>query len=136
MNGEKYQIIYGVQKKVSEKGDYISLSFVHHDNLFDNMITHPTCFVTKSVYSDYGVYDLSYKSASDYDFMLRIKTLHSNVIFHPIYKVLTNFTIGGMSSSIIGKIETHEIKYKYHLISKPRLIMWNVVTNLKKMILG
>jgi glycosyltransferase involved in cell wall biosynthesis len=135
-SGEKYQILYGIQRNIDETGEGKSIRFIHHEKLCDDMITHPTCFVTKCVYSDYGVYDLTYKSASDYDFMLRIKSLHPDVKFYPIYKVLTNFTLGGISSSVIGKIETHEIKYKYHIITKPKLLLWNAATFLKKMIQG
>ena len=130
-DGGKYQILYGIQKNFERNEEFTSVRFIHHMYLDKDMITHPTCFVSKAVYQDYGCYDLEYKSASDYEFMLRIKHNHPEVKFIPIFKVITNFSMGGMSSSVVGKIETHKIKYKYHIISGPYMVAWNFLTYLK-----
>ena len=92
--GNQYEVVYGMQKTYlngKEKATFI----YHHDFLPQQMITHPTCFVTKDVYEKFGVFDLQYKSAADYDFMLRLYQT-KQVTFTPVMKILANFQLGGM----------------------------------------
>lgn len=115
---EKYAVFYGMLKVLSGEKEQAIL-FYNHEFLKQQMINHPTCFVTKSVYDDFGVYNLDYKSASDYDFMLRISQ-NSEIVFKPIYKIISNFAIGGMSSSLIGAKETLNLWYEYGTVSKKK----------------
>ncbi len=114
-NNEKYAILYGYQRTLVD-GKECSVVIYNHEFIKQKMITHPTCFVTKELYSDLGVYSLEYKSSSDYDFMLRIAQ-SKEVVFKPVYKIISNFELGGISSSLVGEKETLEIKKKYNLIS-------------------
>jgi hypothetical protein len=85
------------------------------------MITHPTCFVSKDTYKDFGVYSLEYRSSADYEFMLRV--FHEGkVTFKPVYKIISNFESGGMSSSEIGVRETAKLRLNYGIISKSRYV--------------
>lgn len=113
---EKYAVIYGMMKKYNQE-KVCSVLFYHHDFLKEQMINHPTCFVTKALYNDLGVYNLDYKSAADYDFMLRISD-NKEVIFKPIYRIISNFADGGMSSSFVNVEESIELWYKYGTFSK------------------
>lgn len=64
---------------------------------------HPTFFVKRRVYEKYGSFDLSYKIAADYDFMLRV--LEKNLIsttYLPIYTI--KMRNGGASTSSFKKI--------------------------------
>lgn len=106
-NDEKYAVVYGMLRMFAAEKE-CSVLFYHHDFLKQQMINHPTCFVTKAIYDDFGVYSLDYKSASDYEFMLRISR-ESEVVFKPIYKILSNFAMGGMSGSVLGMKETYKI---------------------------
>lgn len=119
-----YEVIYGMQRTYldgKEKATFI----YHHDFLPQQMITHPTCFVTRETYEKYGVFDLQYRSAADYDLMLRFwKT--QEVMFTPVYKVLSNFQLGGMSSSQIGVQENLEIRYKYGYLSKKKFLFYTI----------
>lgn len=117
-NGEKYVVLYGFLRTfVAEKMN--SIVFFDHHFLGEKMINHPTCFVSKELYNDMGVYSLEYKSSSDYDFMLRISQ-NKDVTFKPVYKILSNFELGGMSGSVLGMHETYKIMKKYKTISNEK----------------
>ena len=113
-----YQILYGFQR-VLRDGKEASICIHHHTNLDYQMITHPTCFVTKKLYEDLGVFNTSYKYSADYEFMLRM--YHGGKVeFTPVYEVISNYALGGASGTVRGYRETNRLKYEYHLISKAR----------------
>lgn len=121
--GNPYEVVYGMQRNFlngKEKATFI----YHHNFLPEQMITHPTCFVTKETYDKFGVFDLTYRSAADYDLMLRLYE-SKEVVFTPIERVLSNFQLGGMSSSQIGVRENAAIRYKRGYISKKKY--WFVI---------
>ncbi len=114
----KYQILYGFERTLWE-GKEASIVIHHHTNLDRQMITHPTCFVTKKLYEDLGTFDTSYRYSSDYEFMLRM--FHSGKVeFTPVYALISNFALGGASGTVHGYRETNKLKYQYHLISKTK----------------
>lgn len=114
--GAKYEVVYGMLRTIKE-GRECSVAIYHHDFLNERMIPHPTCFITKKAYEDFGVYSMDYKSAADYELMLRFHE-HKEVVFSPIYAVLSNFTVGGISSTNVGMLETALLKYRKGLISR------------------
>lgn len=61
------------------------------------MPAHPTLFLKKEVYQNYGKFDVSYKIASDYDFMLRVLK-NVNFKFEYLPQVITNMRVGGASN--------------------------------------
>ncbi len=116
--GNDYEVVYGMQRTFlngKEKATFI----YHHDFLPEQMITHPTCFVTRDAYKELGVFDLKYRSAADYDLMLRFYE-SKKVTFTPVYRVLSNFQLGGMSSSQIGVRENATIRYERGFMSKKK----------------
>lgn len=116
--GNSCEVVYGMQRTYlngKEKATFI----YHHDFLPEQMITHPTCFVTKDAYKELGVFDLKYRSAADYDLMLRFYE-SKKVVFTPVYQVLSNFQLGGMSSSQIGVRENATIRYERGYMSKKK----------------
>lgn len=130
--GSKYEVIYGMQRnflKDKEKAVFI----YHHDFLSEQMITHPTCFVTKETYNDLGVFDLQYRSAADYDFMLRLWESQM-VVFTPVLRVLSNFMLGGMSGSQTGVRENAKIRYKRGYMSKIRYMFVMVKSHIYEML--
>jgi len=62
------------------------------------MPPHPTFFVRKSVYDLAGVFDLSLRSAADYELMLRILLKHG-LTAHYIPRVIVKMRAGGMSNA-------------------------------------
>ncbi|WHY71992.1 glycosyltransferase family 2 protein [Fictibacillus enclensis] len=119
-SGAKYEILYGMQKNW-EDNKIKNVFIKSHEFIHEQMLSHPTCFVTKSTYLDFGNFDLTYKSSADYEFMIRmVKSM--KVCFNPIYEIMSNFRLGGMSSGQIGVREDAKIRYHYGIISKKK--MW------------
>lgn len=115
-----YEVVYGMQKTF-QNGKEKATFIYHHDFLPQQMITHPTCFVTRETYEKFGVFDLQYRSAADYDLMLRFWKSRQ-VAFTPVYSVLSNFQLGGMSSSQTGVQENLKVRYRYGYLSKKQLL--------------
>ena len=109
-------VFYGMQKLIQNEKEKICW-LKHHQFLDTQMITFPTCFITKGVYEKFGNYDLQYRSSADYDFILKLFK-SGEVDFISIYKVIAAFRLGGMSATNIGNIETAKIRHKYGIISK------------------
>lgn len=110
-------VIYGMERRIKNGIEEI-VGFHSHNYLCEGNIPHQTCYVPLDCYRKYGGYDTKYKSAADYDFMLRLA--ENGVQFKPLYKILANFSVGGMSAGAIGYIEEAAIKYTHGLISKKR----------------
>jgi glycosyltransferase involved in cell wall biosynthesis len=108
-------IIHGLLRfiAVNDKPD----SVVGHYNSFlaKGMIEHPTCFIKKDMYDKVGFYNVLYKSAADYEWMLRAKKLEPKFLFIP--ELLTNFRRGGISGSYIGALEELLIMKRFRVIS-------------------
>ena len=61
------------------------------------MPPHPTFFVRKEVYQQYGGYSLELRSAADYEFMLRVIHKHKIKVGY-LPRVITNMRVGGTSN--------------------------------------
>jgi len=73
-----------------------SSKFKKYKLYFGWMPPHTSLFLHKSVFERYGLYDVSFKIASDYEFILRIfKKEELNILFLPI--TITRMRLGGMS---------------------------------------
>lgn len=123
---EQFYILYGMMKMLKDNMEY-KVSINSHNFLPERMMLHPACFVSKDVYQKYGLYDDNYKSAADYDYFLKLYNAQ-DVSFYPIYQLLVNFRLGGMSSSYFSFKEENLIKKKYGYISQKRFI-FNKVKN-------
>lgn len=113
--GEKYQVLYGLLRTV-QNGKEVMVYLKNHENLEQDMIAHPSCFVTKATYEEYGVYSLKYPYSADYEFMLRVRKC-PEVKFQEIYHIISNFSLDGASGSIKAYRDTMRLKKEYHLIS-------------------
>lgn len=65
------------------------------------LLFHPTIFVPKSIYEKYGNFNIKYRIAADYDFILRCYINHVNFIY--IDQVITNMSMEGESNKNIIK---------------------------------
>ena len=128
--GDKYAILYGIQNEIDTTGRIVSQTFVNHKDLRHYNIAHATCFMTRDLYMDHGGYTLKYKSSSDYEFLLRMSK-KEEVVFEPIDSVITNFTEGGISSTLLARLETHALKYEYRIISYPHKVIWDMASRVK-----
>jgi hypothetical protein len=83
------------------------------------MIAHPACFISKGIYQKY-LYNTKYKSAADYDFILKIRNIAE---FHFIEKIFANYRLGGKSDSYFCKLETIKVRRSYKFISIVEFVM-------------
>jgi glycosyltransferase involved in cell wall biosynthesis len=72
--------------------------FKQKNFLFGWMPPHPTFFVRKEVYDKVGFFDVSLKSAADYEMMLRILYKHQHSVTY-IPEVLVKMRAGGVSNA-------------------------------------
>lgn len=83
------------------------------------MPAHPTLFLKKEVYKKHGIFDLNYKIAADYDFMLRV--LKDNSLkFGYLPKVITKMRVGGASNRSLKNI-IQKTKEDYRAIRSNKL---------------
>lgn len=79
-------------------------------------IPHPTVFVRRTVYELHGGFDESYKTAMDYEFLLRITLRGVKGLYLP--KVLTNMRLGGESdinyTRSYREVMNASVKYGYN----------------------
>lgn len=62
------------------------------------MPPHPTFFVKKEVYQKYGLFDLQFKSAADYEIMLRfVHRFKTSIAYLP--RVIVKMRVGGVSNA-------------------------------------
>jgi len=66
------------------------------------MPPHPTLFLKKEIYEMYGSFDLNFKIAADYDFMLRI--LDDGVKVKYLPEILYKMRVGGASNKSLKNI--------------------------------
>lgn len=113
-SGKREVVTYGIIRYYKDEKEE-SQHFYRHEFLKERMITHPTCFVSKTVYDKIGRFDLRYRLAADYDFMLR--AYQKNVEFVPIYKLIADFRLGGASHCAQTEEEVLKIKKENGLIA-------------------
>lgn len=116
MQDNPYQILYGFTRALRD-GKEDSIFINSPEFLKNRMISHPSCFVSKKIYDDFGTYSLKYTSVADYDFMLRMQQ-KKEVKFVPVYKLIANFRTGGMSSTAKAYLDLVKLQKDYGIISK------------------
>lgn len=116
MEEDEYQVLYGLLRCTQQRKE-VNVVLYNHNFLHQQMITHPTCFISKKAYEDFGMYNCKYRSCADYELMLRWWK-EERVKFKPIYKIISNFELGGMSSTDYATKEVAKLKLEYGLISK------------------
>lgn len=114
------QVIYGYLR-VLNKDRTIKICKDSHKGICQNMIPHPSCFVSREVYRKHGLFLKFFKVTADYEFMLRVYKKH--VEFIQIPEVLTNFRVGGASSNRRTQIEKETIRLMYKCISLKEYII-------------
>ena len=110
---KNYDVVYGnLALWRNEKQEVIFTG--NHNYLTKEMtINHPTVFLRRQCYHQYGLFDLRYKYAMDYDFLLRLFV--NGRSFKYIPSVLTNMRWEGLSDLHWYKAckEVFEIKNKF-----------------------
>jgi glycosyltransferase involved in cell wall biosynthesis len=112
-------IYYGIMRVLDSSGRVMFIYGYLMATIEKSMIAHPTCFISKRIYQKY-LYNTKYRSAADYDFILKIRNMAE---FHFIEKIFANYRLGGKSDSYLGKLETIKIRRTYKLISVTGFVM-------------
>lgn len=84
--------------------------------LDERMIEHPACFVTRDTYRSSGAFDTAYRSAADYELMLRYRKEKLTFVF--VDRILANFRAGGISDRFSGTAETLRLKRHYGVLGQ------------------
>jgi glycosyltransferase involved in cell wall biosynthesis len=117
-------VFHGLLRFIDNKGNP-DLITGHYESFLDRgMIEHPTCFIKSSLYQKVGKFNNMYKSAADYDWMLRAKAAGAQFFLIP--QIITNFRRGGVSDSQKGFQEELSIKRSYGLITKFKYSYWKL----------
>lgn len=109
-----FSIVHGLIR-VHDNNQIDRIQGYHANSLPYRMIEHPSALINRCVYNRLGLYDVKLKSAADYDFMIRAKLAGVSFIF--VEKIIANFSLGGVSSSGRGLIESLLVMRKYRIIS-------------------
>jgi glycosyltransferase involved in cell wall biosynthesis len=86
----------------------------YNKNLFYKgwMPPHPTVFIRREIYEKYGLFNLKFKSSSDYELLLRLMFI-KNIKVEYIPQVLVNMRIGGQSTkSVSNRCAAHAEDYR------------------------
>jgi glycosyltransferase involved in cell wall biosynthesis len=116
LNNNRPDIIYGNINFIKDKINFSikPLPNIKGFNYKKMPVCHPAMFVTSELYTRVGTYDISYKNASDYEFVLRC--IKEGVTFKYFNEVLSNMRAGGASENyMLSLLETKEINIKYGL---------------------
>ncbi|GAB3983818.1 hypothetical protein GCM10028806_57730 [Spirosoma terrae] len=121
-------VFHGIQRTFHQD-EIIGLQCNMANQLSHKMIEHPTCFLPKSFYCNYGKFDESLKYVGDYELMLRLKK--NNVKFIAIEKVLANFREGGASHNFKAVLENYSLWLKLGLMSRNKYIYRYVMDHVR-----
>lgn len=133
MTEEKYQILYGMMR-IFHGTEEIKVTMPKHENLEEEMLAHPTCFVTREVYRELGMFDTKYRSCADHDFMLRMKET-GKVSFLPVYHILASFAEGnGMSAKGSSMLEAFGMLKEHGIISEKQYRSISFSYHMKKLL--
>jgi hypothetical protein len=125
VKGENIDVYYGYIRILIQDDAELNVYRYNYENYLANFNSqyfaaaqHPTCFISSALYKKIGVYNLKYKVAADYDFLIRAKL--SKAKFQALDAVITNFRNIGVSNKIddFTRIsQRYEIHYDNNLIS-------------------
>ena len=123
---ERYQqthypcVIYGSMRKFADGEDTISINRGDlSDRAFETasiIINHPTCFVSRSLYEDFGGFKPEYEVGADRELMMRFH--RQGVKFINLELAIAQFRLGGTTSDrSLSRIFNQEIVQEYKLLS-------------------
>jgi glycosyltransferase involved in cell wall biosynthesis len=109
-----YADLVYVNRKQSEKvvRNWISGHFSKKKFQIGWMPPHPTFYVKKEIFKKFGYYDTEFKSAADYELMLRF-LYKNNISTYYIPKTMVRMRLGGESNkSLTNRIKANKEDYK------------------------
>lgn len=109
------QILHGLMRQLRQGKEY-GIVLTSADFIYEKMIQHPACFVTRDVYKQVGLFDTHYKYVADKEFMIR--AYEKGITFKPIYHIIANYeSASGSSTKIMAQVEKIKLSRKKGRIS-------------------
>lgn len=101
---------------------------------------HPTMYLKRSVYEKYGLYDLSFASSSDYEYMVRILKDPENHLAY-LHEELIHMFYGGTSNNGIAGYwrntrEAYEALRKNEVSGAGRIILKRIVRTIRQFVVS
>ncbi len=127
-SNEEFAVLYGMVRTWRNNMEE-EVSLLSHNFLQERMIAHPGCFVTKAVYDKIAKYNTERISAADYEFMLQIART-GLVTFIPVYSIIANYRLGGISNRPQGFLDSLAVKKEYGVISNREYWKQIIVTKI------
>jgi glycosyltransferase involved in cell wall biosynthesis len=90
----------------------------------NNGIIHPSAFIKKEMFTRFGLYDTSFKSASDYELMVRFYS--NGCMFKHLDSIVTVMRVGNhgrISANCYGLLEDFRIHRKYKTGNSNRFLL-------------
>ncbi|WP_035321987.1 glycosyltransferase family 2 protein [Peribacillus kribbensis] len=115
-----YDVYHGLLK-YHDSGKLSMIKGAVSDVLPRHMIEHPTCFLKKETYKQYGVFNCKYKYVADYELLCRIRKNGGK--FKLIDKVIANFYDGGAGNTFKSVVEALKLRYEYQFINRKEYII-------------
>lgn len=129
-------IFYGdlrfIETNTIQKGD---VNFKNKIRYIMPRLNHPTVFVSKDIYKKIGMFNIKYKVAMDYDFLLRAYLNGCRFIYIP--QVLANMRLSGISnqkfSGLGENLKISQLKlftiilYFYYAVFNKFKSVWNKI---------
>lgn len=78
---------------------------------------HPTMYIRKEIYNEFGLYNIDFKVDADYDFMIRLNK--GKCKFKYLYDYLVLMRLGGTSNGIKGYLKN--FKDCYYVLKKNKI---------------
>jgi len=75
---------------------------------------HPTLYIRREVYQKYGVFDLDFNIAADFELMLRLIEIHKVKTIHVPY-VFVNMRLGGTTNNSLKNIYLQNVEIRQAL---------------------
>lgn len=143
-SGDTYYVQNAIEKVINHFEEHVDLMWVHtkyvqhrgninivtglpfeKEKLWKGMrtVAHPSMFIKMALYHKHGLYNLNYKIAMDFDFLVRIRDEKFDFLPYPI----VYFAPGGVSNNQLkmGQKEVKEISEKY-LGKDWRFTLWQL----------
>ena len=104
---ENTDVIYANIKYYNEDFSKVKRDFISGTKENDYFCpAHPSMYVRKQIYEKIGTYNINYKIAADFDFMVRCNL--NNVRYKYIDKYFVYMRYGGKSNGFVGYLENYK----------------------------
>lgn len=110
--------------EASEITHFIERQFSYKQLIKYCIVPHPTVFIEKSVFDDFGLFDSNYKCAMDYEYWFRISYICRPHVFtkHYFSVFRTHADSTTEKWAAISAEETASVKQKYHKLYSRRYL--------------